>query len=142
MEGYTNQNAIPYLYKVSVSLAASGTAQTTLIMQADSYFELRAILGTAYVGAVGTTAAAKYEDALVNPNSFEVSIRDQTTSFDITNGRIPQRLLCGNAYNQILMQRPIAFTPQSNLFFDFLNLDTANPNVVTLVLHGFKVRVS
>jgi hypothetical protein len=133
MDAYTNRSAIPFIYTVSVSIAASSTAQTTLIMQADSYFELRSILGTG--GANATT-----EDSLVNPNNFSVSIRDQTTGNDITSGRIPQRILCGNAFNSYIQQRPILFEPQSNLFFDFLNL-TAGTNAVTLALHGYKIKV-
>lgn len=133
MSELTNRDALPFIYTVNVTLAANGTAQTTLIMQADSYFELHAILGTG--GQNNTT-----EDSLVNPNNFSVSIRDQTTGNELMSQRVPQRILCGNAFNAFIQRRPIVFEPQSNLFFDFLNL-TANTNVVTLGLHGYKIKL-
>lgn len=133
MSELTNRDALPFIYTVNVTLAANGTAQATLIMQADSYFELHAILGTG--GAAATT-----EDSLVNPNNFSVSIRDQTTGNELMSQRVPQRILCGNAFNSFIQRRPIVFEPQSNLFFDFLNL-TAGTNVVTLALHGYKIKI-
>jgi hypothetical protein len=129
----TNRNAIPFFYTVSVTIAAlNGTAQSTLILQSDSYFELHSILATG-----GATAAT--EGSTVNPNNFSVSIRDQTTGRDLTQGRIPQRLLAGNAFNAFqVIRRPIVFEPQSNLFFDFLDLTGVANNAITLVLAGVK----
>ena len=134
MDAYTNKTALPFIYQVSVALAAGigSTAQQTLIMQADSYFELRAILCMSSLEA--TTD--------VIPNYFSVSLRDQTTGNDITNGRIPQRILAGNAFNNGTVQgRPVLFEPQSNLFFDFSNLN-AGANTVTIALHGYKIKIS
>ncbi len=129
----TNRNTIPFFYNVTASIAAAnGTAQTTLILQSDSYFELHNILGTAG-DAAGT------ESNTVNPNNFSVAIRDQVTGRDLTQGRIPQRLLCGNAFNgNRPILRPIVFEPQSNLFFDFLDLTGSANNKITLVLAGVK----
>ena len=129
----TNRNAIWFWYTVTATIAAAnGTAQTTLILQSDSYFELHTISGTG-----GATAAT--ENATVNPNNFSLSIRDQTTGRDITQGRVPQRLLCGNAFNGApVIRRPLLFEPQSNLFFDFLDLTGAINNSITLTLAGVK----
>ena len=100
-------------------------------MQADSRFELMAILGTGGV-------AANTEDSLQFPNSFTVSIRDQTTGRDLMSAPVPQRLLCGNAYLQLAEKRGIVFEPQSNLLFTFTNL-TAAVNNITMVLKGYKM---
>ena len=51
---------------------------------------------------------------------------------------VPQRLLCGNSFNQFQQKRGIVFEPQSNLLFTFTNL-TAQSNNVTLALHGYKI---
>ena len=51
---------------------------------------------------------------------------------------VPQRLLCGNAFNGFLQKRGIVFEPQSNLLFTFTNL-TAAANSITLALHGYKM---
>lgn len=129
-----NTNSIPFVYVVTPpALAASlgSTASTTLIMQADSRFELIGILGTG--GAATTT-----EDSQVNPNSFSVTIRDQTTGRELMSAPVPQRVLCGNAFNGFLQKRGIVFEPQSNLLFTFTNL-TAAANNITLALHGYKL---
>lgn len=127
-----NTNSIPFIYVVTPpQLAAAGgsTASTTLIMQADSRFELIGIFGA-------TDQAAERTD--VNPNYFTCTIRDQTTGRDLMSAPVPQRILCGNAFNGFLQKRGIVFEPQSNLLFTFTNLAGATNNV-TLALHGYKL---
>ena len=128
-----NTNSLPFVYVVTASLGAAvgATVSTTLIMQADSRFELMGIMGT------GGTAATT-EDSLQYPHSFTVSIRDQTTGRDLMSAPVPQRVLCGNAFKQFLEKRGIIFEPQSNLLFTFTNL-TAATNNITLALHGYKI---
>ena len=128
-----NTNSLPFDYVVTATTgaAAGSTVSSTLIMQADSRFELMAILATG--GANATT-----EDSLQYPNSFTVSIRDQTTGRDLMSAPVPQRVLCGNAFKQFLEKRGIIFEPQSNLLFTFTNL-TAATNSITLALHGYKI---
>jgi hypothetical protein len=128
-----NTNSLPFVYVVTASLGAAvgATASATLIMQADSRFELMGIFGT------GGTAATT-EDSLTNPNSFTCTIRDQTTGRDLMSAPVPQRVLCGNAFRQFLEKRGIIFEPQSNLLFTFTNL-TAATNSITLALHGYKI---
>ena len=128
-----NTNSLPFVYVVTASLGAAvgATSSTTLIMQADSRFELMGIFGT------GGTAATT-EDTLQNPNNFTCTIRDQTTGRDLMSAPVPQRVLCGNAFRQFLEKRGIIFEPQSNLLFTFTNL-TAATNSITLALHGYKI---
>jgi hypothetical protein len=127
-----NTNSLPFVYVVTASLGAAvgATASSTLIMQADSRFELMGIFGTG--GHNATT-----EDSLTNPNSFTCTIRDQTTGRDLMSAPVPQRVLCGNAFRQFLEKRGIIFEPQSNLLFTFTNL-TGAANNITLALHGYK----
>lgn len=128
-----NTNSLPFVYVVTATLGAAvgATSSSTLIMQADSRFELMGILGTG--GQAATT-----EDGQVAPNNFTLQIRDQTTGRDLMSAPVPQRVLCGNAFNQFLQKRGIVFEPQSNLLFTFTNL-TANTNNVTIALHGYKI---
>jgi hypothetical protein len=128
-----NTNSLPFVYVVTASLGAAvgATSSTTLIMQADSRFELMGIFGTG-----GNTATT--EDTLQNPNNFTCTIRDQTTGRDLMSAPVPQRVLCGNAFRQFLEKRGIIFEPQSNLLFTFTNL-TAATNSITLALHGYKI---
>lgn len=126
----SNKNSIPFTYLVDVTIAAAnGSAQSTLIFQADSRFELSSIFGM-------TSQANERTD--VSPNYFSVTIRDQSTGRDIMSNQIPQRILCGNAFNGFLERRPIIFEPQSNLFFDFRDLSGNPGNRVQLALHGYK----
>jgi hypothetical protein len=128
-----NTNSLPFVYVVTATLGAAvgATSSTTLIMQADSRFELMGIMGT---GGLNATT----ENSLQYPNSFTVSIRDQTTGRDLMSAPVPQRVLCGNAFKQFLEKRGIIFEPQSNLLFTFTNL-TTDANNITLALHGYKI---
>ena len=129
-----NTNSLPFVYVVTATLGAAvgATSSTTLIMQADSRFELMGIFGTGGENAVTTEQSLQY------PNSFTVSIRDQTTGRDLMSAPVPQRVLCGNAFKQFLEKRGIIFEPQSNLLFTFTNL-TGAVNNITLALHGYKI---
>ena len=130
----TNRNMIPFTYLVDVTIAAAnGSAQSTLIMQADSFFELTAIFGM---------SSQANEANNVSPNYFSVSIRDQTTGNDLMSNQVPQRILCGNAFNGFLERRPVVFEPQSNLFFDFRDLSGNVGNRVQLALHGYKLKIN
>jgi hypothetical protein len=126
-----NTNSLPFIYLVTPPQMATigSTASTTLIMQADSRFEL--------IGIFGATDQVN-ERTDVNPNYFACTIRDQTTGRDLMSGPVPQRVLCGNAFNGFLQKRGIVFEPQSNLLFTFTNLVNATNNV-TLALHGYKM---
>ena len=128
-----NTNSLPFVYVVSATLGNTigATASATLIMQADSRFELMGVMGTG-----GATAAS--EESLQYPNFFTVSIRDQTTGRDLMSAPVPQRILCGNAFRQFLEKRGIVFEPQSNLLFTFTNLQALTCNI-TLALHGYKI---
>lgn len=125
----TNVNSLPFIYTVQATVPANGSAQSTLIFQADSRFELMGIFGTTNLASEATEVA---------PNNFSLSIRDQTTGRDLMSTRVPQRILCGNAFNGFLQKRGVVFEPQSNLLFDFLNL-TAGDRVITIALHGYKI---
>lgn len=134
-----NTNSLPFVYVVNATLGAAvgATVSTTLIMQADSRFELMGILGTgSATEAVGGTTFSDVNAQA--PSTFTVTIRDQTTGRDLMSGPVPQRILCGNAFRQFLQKRGIVFEPQSNLLFTFVNT-TAQANNITLALHGYKI---
>jgi len=129
----TNATAIPFTYVVtSPTLTASSSGSITLIMQADSRFELTAIFATSSLDA----------NTDMSSNNFSVLITDQTTGRQLSSNRIPQRIFAGTAFNGYLGRRSILFNPQSNLLFDFLNLSGASPNVITLSLVGYKYLIS
>jgi len=126
------KDIIPFSYVVTVLIPASGTVTKQITLNADSEFELNTI--TAFSGEANQTDVA--------PNYFSVKITDLTTGRQLTNVRVNQSLITGNANNSSFTQRrSIRFLPNSNLEFDFANL-TANEQTVELVLHGYKVMLN
>ena len=101
-------------------------------MNADSEFELHTI-----------TAHSELQDPSdVNPNCFGVKITDLTTGRQLTNVRIDQALIAGNAnYSSFMQKRPVRFLPNSNIEFDFAPLSStvSDNQPVELVLHGYKI---
>jgi len=129
MTSVKSSNRIPFWYVVtSTAMAANANNQQTLIMQADSWFELNTILGSCTEDA----------DTDFMPNNFSVNLTDQASGRNLASARVPQRILCQPANGGLSLQTGIIFPPSANILLDFLNL-TGNSNTVTLVLQGFKV---
>jgi hypothetical protein len=128
----TNISSIPYTYVIQTSsaIAANGTTTLLLQLQADSQFELETIYATSSLDV----------NSDVSSNNFSVQMSDQSTGRLFSNGRVPQRVFAGNAFNGELNRRPIVFQPNSIVNFDILNL-TANSNTVTIALKGYKILI-
>lgn len=122
-------NFIPFIYKQTATLTALGSSVVTLNLHPDSNFQLESF-----------TAVSDQQGADdTNPDFFSVSLMDVTTGRQLTNTRVRQSLLCGNAFHTIWRQRrDVRFLPQSQIRFDFLNLVNAT-NVVEFCLHGYKL---
>lgn len=123
-----SRNVIPFDYLVQLSVGSLGSAQVTLVMASDSTFELHQILGQ-HTDDAATDSA---------PNHFTVQITDTSTGRQLSNAKIPQRLLVTNTWNKGYLRRPIQFPPSSNVLFDATNLESAS-DTVTIVLRGFKI---
>jgi len=121
---------IVFDYLATITLANAAQGQTVLTLAADSQFELHAILGNCSEDA----------DTDFRPNNFSCLISDQATGRQLSNVRIPQVVLCGNANWALLERRPITFPALGTLLFDFLNL-TANTNTINIVLKGYKLLI-
>lgn len=123
------RNILPFEYLVSSgAMAASAAAQVTLTLQADSNFELQALMGSSSLDA----------DTDFMPNNFSCQITDQSTGRQLMSARIPQRILVGPSNGSLMERHRIVFPAQAILLFDFLNLDSGNANTVTFVLKGYK----
>lgn len=125
-------DVIPFDYVVVTSaIAASGSAQQTLTLAPDSNFEWHLLEGRSSLDGVANT----------RPNNFSCQITIQSTGRQLSNLRVPQNLLAATAENATggVMRRPIILGPNTVLLFDFLNLDGASANTITLVLRGYKL---
>lgn len=128
-----NKNRVPFVYLIStVALAANASQQVLLTMQTDSSFELHSIFGSSSLDNATDFA----------PNNFSCLITDQTTGRQFANVRIPQRVLCGSAFQGALVRVPITFAPQASVQFDILNLSATSPNTINLALHGNKILIA
>ena len=118
----------PFIYKVQATLDPSGTGTENLTLNGDSQFELHYF-----------SASTSLQDATdPQPNDFEVLIK--VNDQDLSNGRIPQRIISLPANFVVPQNRPIIFAPKSQFVFDFLNLIAGETdNVITFCMHGFKL---
>lgn len=120
---------LPFDYVVVTgNIAASGSAQQTLTLAPDSVFELHILEGRCRLD----------DEFAIRPNNFSCQITVQSTGRQLSSLRVPQNLIAGTAENGLMYRRPVTFSPNTVILFDFLNLDTVAVNVITMVLRGFK----
>lgn len=123
-----NNKVIPFTYLVDITLGASALGSVNLTLAADSWFEL-----ANYRASTNNAAAATD----FSPNYFSVLITDAGTGRQLQSTRAQQRILCGNAFFGEDQKRPIKFSPNTVLQFDFQNLLNAELEI-QLGLSGFK----
>lgn len=128
----SSQYMTPAFYKVPVSeIAASGSGTGTLITDGDSIFKLFYFQGTSDID----------DPAEISPNNFEARIRLNTGRL-ITNDFIPQRILCPTQQFNVLEPCQIEFPGNTQINFEFNNLDSGSAINIWLVLRGVKIYVS
>lgn len=123
-----NKDKIIYDYVVSSgAMAASAVnVQQTLILEQDSWFELREYALSSSLDA----------DTDQMPNNTSVQVTDLSTGRLMSNQAIPQRIW--DPYNTVYkLARPTAFPPNANILFTFNNL-IASTNTSTAVLRGYR----
>lgn len=120
----------PFIYKVQVTVSPSGSGSTSLTLATDSQFRF------AYY-----SASTSLQDATdPNPNDFEVLIK--VNDQDLSNLRIPQRIICAPANQNNSIVQPTIYEPKSQFVFDFLNLIAGEAsNVITFCLVGHKLMI-
>lgn len=163
-ESVSSREILPFVYSVSINLTASQTGTKTLVLGADSEFELygfEAVTNadnTNLAGGVlnGVTGAA-LNNPLVNavqaPDCFKVLIKDISTGRDLFTESLSRSLICGSTANLFVAEGyRIRFPRQNQLQFDFTNLFSTNPTnltplspagaaqlSITFALRGYKI---
>jgi hypothetical protein len=126
---YRSNNILPFTYVFPTFTLTSGQSLVqTLQMQQSAQFELHEIFGSCTADA----------DADVMPNNFSVLFTDQSTAMQMSNVRIPQRILCAPANQNYREVRPVIFAPGANIQADVLDLSAGN-NVVTIAWRGYLI---
>lgn len=133
MKNFKSSDVLPFIYMVPIALGALANGSVNLTLEANSWFEFHYWMASTDQDQVqSSTVAAFY------PNNFTVQITDDSSGRQLTNGKVPQRIICGPSNQNIRHIRPVVFPPNAVLKFDFTNLVNATTNV-TMALHGFKL---
>lgn len=134
MNSIRQTDQLPFHYLVTVTLTSGSSQAVNLTTQTDSWFQLTTLLGSTTVDCTRSDGAAVTNP--FSPNNFSVLITDQSTGRNLSNVRIPQRII--SPFQGYRLPEAIMFPPNTTLLFDFLDLSAGN-NVVSLVLAGYKV---
>ena len=127
---FKSGQVLPFWYVVQLTLGntVGATATSNLTTDSSSFFELHQI------GASSSLDA----DTDFMPNNFTLSIIEQSSGRQITNGQIPQRVISGPANQGVQLRRLVQFPPNTTFQFTAINT-VASANVVDVVLCGFKL---
>ncbi len=126
---YRSKNILPFTYVFPTFTLTSGQSLVqTLQMQQSAQFELHEIFGSCTADA----------DTDYMPNNFSVLFTDQSTAMQMSNLRVPQRILCAPANQAFRQIRPIVFSPGAIIQADVLDLSAGN-NVVTIAWAGYLI---
>ena len=147
----SSREVLPFIYTVDITISSlSGTGTKTLVLGADSEFELYAFeartsldQATQAGGTIGgATALANPVQA---PDNFKVLVKDISTGRDLFTNALNRSLICGNSSNCFVREGyRIRLPRQNQLQFDFTNLYTAWPTGassidITFALRGYKI---
>ena len=147
----SSREVLPFIYTVDITITAlSGTGTKTLVLGADSEFELygfeaRTSLDQASQAGATIGGATALGNPVQAPDNFKVLVKDISTGRDLFTNALNRSLICGNASNLFVPEGyRIRFPRQNQLQFDFTNLYTAYPTGanaidITFALRGYKI---
>lgn len=163
-ESVSSREILPFVYTVNIQLTASQTGTKTLVLGADSEFELYGfeattnadntlLVGATLNGIANAAANSTLTNAVQAPDCFKVLIKDVSTGRDLFTEALPRSMLCGNVSQFFLPEGyRIRFPRQNQLQFDFTNLFSVNPSnlaplsptgaaqlSITFALRGYKI---
>jgi hypothetical protein len=150
-ESVSSREILPFVYSVDITISTlSGTGTKTLVLGADSEFELfgfeaRTSLDNATQGGAVLGGATALANPTQQPDNFKILIKDISTGRDLFTNSLPRSLVCGSMANFFIPEGyRIRFPRQNQLQFDFTNLYTAWPTGatsidITFALRGYKI---
>ena len=147
----SSREVLPFIYTVDITISSlSGTGTKTLVLGADSEFELygfeaRTSLDNASQAGATIGGATALGNPVQAPDNFKVLVKDISTGRDLFTNALNRSLICGNSSNLFVPEGyRIRFPRQNQLQFDFTNLYTAYPTGanaidITFALRGYKI---
>jgi hypothetical protein len=147
----SSREVLPFIYTVDITISSlSGTGTKTLVLGADSEFELygfeaRTSLDQADQAGAVIGGATALNSPVQAPDNFKILVKDISTGRDLFTNALNRSLICGNVSNFFLPEGyRIRFPRQNQLQFDFTNLYTAWPTGassmdITFALRGYKI---
>jgi hypothetical protein len=147
----SSREVLPFIYTVDITISSlSGTGTKTLVLGADSEFELygfeaRTSLDQADQAGAVIGGATALNSPVQAPDNFKILVKDISTGRDLFTNALNRSLICGNSSNLFVPEGyRIRFPRQNQLQFDFTNLYTAWPTGassmdITFALRGYKI---
>ena len=147
----SSREVLPFIYTVDITISSlSGTGTKTLVLGADSEFELygfeaRTSLDQASQAGATIGGATALANPVQAPDNFKILVKDISTGRDLFTNALNRSLICGNSSNLFVPEGyRIRFPRQNQLQFDFTNLYTAWPTGassmdITFALRGYKI---
>ena len=153
-ESVSSREILPFIYTVEISLAASGTGTKTLVLGADSEFELYGFEARTNIDNTGVGVASTINGIVATgspafgtgaPDCFKVLIKDVSTGRDLFTSSLARSLVCGNTSNFFVPEGyKIRWPRQNQIQFDFISTVSALPAGattldITFALRGYKI---
>jgi hypothetical protein len=132
----SSRDVIPFIYSVSITLAASASGSKTLVLGIDSEFEL---YGFEARTNQDIDLAAPNTAAVTQPDVFTIFITDTSTGRNFFTEPVGRALICSNSTQNFTPEGVrIRFPRQEQFQFDFVNL-TTNSLTIQFGLRGYKI---
>jgi hypothetical protein len=132
----SSRDVIPFIYSVSIDLAASASGSRTLVLGIDSEFEL---YGFEARTNQDIDLTAPRTAAVTQPDVFTIFITDTSTGRNFFTEPVGRALICSNSTQNFTPEGVrIRFPRQEQFQFDFVNL-TTNSLTIQFGLRGYKI---
>lgn len=150
-DAVSSREVLPFIYTVDITISSlSGTGTKTLVLGADSEFELygfeaRTSLDQADQAGATIGGATALNNPVQAPDNFKVLVKDISTGRDLFTNALNRSLICGNASNYFIPEGyRIRFPRQNQMQFDFSVLYTSWPTGassidITFAMRGYKI---
>ena len=136
----SSRDVIPFIYSVSITLAAAGAGSRTLVLGIDSEFELYGFEARTSADVDLTDPATAQATATSQPDVFTIFITDTSTGRNFFTEPVGRSLICSNSTQNFTPEGVrIRFPRQEQFQFDFVNLLPADALTIQFGFRGYKI---
>ena len=136
----SSRDVIPFIYSVSITLAAAASGSRTLVLGIDSEFELYGFEARTSADILSTTPANARLGVISQPDVFTIFITDTSTGRNLSTEPLGRSLICSNSTQNFTPEgMRIRFPRQEQFQFDFVNLLPADALTIQFGFRGYKI---